>query len=331
MKVLFIGGTGNISSAVSTFCVNKGFDLYLLNRGNRKSNLNGAKHLTADINNSNELQNVLRNHRWDVVVNWIAFEEKDINRDYELFKGKTRQYIFISSASCYQKPLSHPVVTESTPLANPYWQYSRNKIACELKLNSLHRDYGFPVTIVRPSLTYNTVIPVPIGGWNEYTIVDRIKKGKKIIVHGDGSSLWTITHADDFAVGITGLFDHQQAIGNSFHITSDEILTWDQIYKALANAVGMEANIIHIPSDLLGMYKEELVGSLVGDKAVSVIFDNSKIKRFVPEFKAIIPFSKGIRRTLDWFEAEPERMVIKQETNDFMDKVISEYEACFPK
>ncbi|RJP64207.1 MAG: NAD-dependent epimerase/dehydratase family protein [Ignavibacteriales bacterium] len=331
MKVLFIGGTGNISSAVRAFCINKGVDLYLLNRGNRKNNLDGAKLLTADVNDPLQMTNVLKNHYWDVVVNWIAFEEKDINRDYELFRDKTKQYIFISSASCYQKPLSHPVVTESTPISNPYWQYSRNKIGCELKLNSLYRENGFPITIVRPSLTYNTVIPVPIGGWTEYTIVDRIKKGKKIIVHGDGTSLWTITHADDFAVGIAGLFGHQQAIGNSFHITSDEILTWDQIYNALANAVGAEANIVHIPSDLLGMYKEELIGSLVGDKAVSVIFDNSKIKKSVPEFKAVIPFSKGIRRTLDWFEAEPERMIIKQETNDFMDKVISKYEGCFPK
>ncbi len=331
LKVLFIGGTGNISSAVSSYCVNKGVDLYLLNRGNRKNNLDGAKLLTADVNDPLQMTNVLQNHYWDVVVDWIAFEEKDINRDYELFRDKTKQYIFISSASCYQKPLSHPVVNESTPLANPYWQYSRNKIACELKLNSLYRENGFPITIVRPSLTYNTVIPVPIGGWTEYTIVDRIKKEKKIIVHGDGTSLWTITHADDFAVGIAGLFGHQQAIGNSFHITSDEILTWNQIYNALAIAVGAEANIVHIPSDLLGLYKEELIGSLVGDKAVSVIFDNSKIKKFVPEYKAVIPFSKGIRRTLDWFEAEPERMIIKQETNDFMDKVISNYEACFPK
>lgn len=331
MKVLFIGGTGNISSAVSRYCVNKGIDLYQLNRGNRKSNVVNAKHLIADINYPAEVNNVLQNHKWDVVVNWIAFEEKDVIRDYELFKDKTKQYIFISSASCYQKPLLHPVVTESTPLANPYWQYSRNKIACELKLNSLHRDYGFPITIVRPSLTYNTVIPVPIGGWTEYTIIDRIKKRKKIIVHGDGTSLWTITHADDFAVGITGLFGHQQAIGNSFHITSDEILTWDQIYQTLANAVGVEANMVHIPSELLGMYNEDLIGSLVGDKAVSVIFDNSKIKRFVPKFNGIIPFSKGIRRTLDWFEAEPERMIIKKETNDFIDNIISKYEACFPK
>jgi nucleoside-diphosphate-sugar epimerase len=246
-----------------------------------------------------------------------------------LFQGKTKQYVFISSASAYQKPLTFPFVTESTPLANPFWQYSRDKIACEMKLNSYYRQERFPITIVRPSLTYDTVIPVPIGGWMEYTIVDRIKKGKKIIVHGDGTSLFTITHADDFAKGFLGLLGHQQAIGESFHITSDELLTWDQIYQALANAVGCEASIVHIPSDILAECNGELRGTLIGDKAASVVFDNTKIKRFVPEFTAVIPFNRGIQRTITWFESDPLRQIIKKETNDWMDTIIGQYEKAF--
>ncbi len=325
MKVLFIGGTGNISTSVSKLAVSRGIELYLLNRGKRPSGIAGAKHLIGDITDPG-IASVLKGHLWDVVVNWIAYTEEDIERDYKLFREKTKQYIFISSASAYQRPLSHPIVIESTPLANPYWQYSRNKIACEMKLNAFYRDDHFPVTIVRPSLTYDTVIPVPIGGWNEYTVVDRIKKGKQIIVHGDGSSLWTITHAEDFAKGFAGLMGHQQAIGQSFHITSDELLTWNQIHEALAEAIGCKALIVHISSETLAKYNEELLGSLVGDKATSVVFDNSKIKRFVPDFVATIPFCEGIKRTIDWFESDPARMVVREETNKWIDSLIDRYE-----
>jgi nucleoside-diphosphate-sugar epimerase len=330
MKVLFIGGTGNISTSVSKLAVSRGIELYLFNRGKRQTDIAGAKSIIGDIS-SPDISAILKDHVWDVVVNWIAFTEHDIERDYNLFRGKTKQYIFISSASAYQKPLSHPVVTESTPLANPFWQYSRNKIACEMKLNDFYRTDQFPVTIVRPSLTYDTVLPVPIGGWNDYTIIDRIKNRKKIIVHGDGSSLWTITHAEDFAKGFVGLLGHQQAIGQSFHITSDELLTWNQIHEALADAVGCQAQIVHLPSDVLARYDAELLGSLVGDKATSVIFDNSKIKRFVPGFVATIPFSEGIKRTIHWFESDPARMVVKKETNDWIDAMISRYEKAFIK
>jgi nucleoside-diphosphate-sugar epimerase len=326
MKVLFIGGTGNISTAVSKLAVERDIDLYLLNRGKRISAMPGAKIFIGDITNAQQISSVLKNHMWDVVVNWIAYTEKDVQRDYELFKGRTKQYVFISSASAYQKPLSFPIVTESTPLANPFWQYSRDKIACEEKLNFYYRQENFPVTVVRPSLTYDTVIPVPIGGWTEYTTVDRIKKGKKIIVHGDGSSLWTVTHADDFARGFIGLLAHQQAIGQSFHITSDEILTWDQIHQAIAEAVGCEAHIVHISSDALVAFDENLRGSLIGDKSTSVIFDNTKIKRFVPGFAATIPFKQGIKRTIGWFEADDARKVVKKETNDWIDKVLNRYE-----
>jgi nucleoside-diphosphate-sugar epimerase len=325
MKVLFIGGTGNISSSVSRLAIARGVELFHLNRGQRKSPIPGVNTIIGDITDP-AISILLKDHSWDAVVNWIAFEEKDIERDYQLFKNKTRQYIFISSASVYQRPATSPFVTESTPLANPFWQYSRNKIACEDGLLSHYRQDSFPVTIVRPSHTYDTAIPIPIGGWLEYTTVDRIKKGKKIIVHGDGSSLWTLTHADDFAKGFVGLIGHQQAIGHAFHITSDEVLTWDQIHIAVAEAVGQEPNIVHIASDTLAHFNPEYVGGLIGDKATSVVFDNSKIKTFVPDFIATIPFRQGIKRTIAWFEADTARQLIMKETNDWIDNVIGQYE-----
>ena len=329
MKVLFIGGTGNISTAVSRLAIENQIDLYLLNRGNRHNFKIKAKHLQADITQLNQVNAVLNSHSWDAVVNWIGFTEDDVKKDFQLFARKTKQYIFISSASVYQKPLLHPIVTESTPLTNPYWQYSRNKIICENYLIKQYRENGFPVIIVRPSLTYETVIPVAIGGWTNYNIVDRIKKEKKIIVHGDGSSLWTITHARDFARGFLGLLGNQQAIGHAFHITSDEILTWDQIYDILADAVGKQANKIHIPSDFICRVDPALTGSLQGDKSVSAIFDNSKIKRFVPSFQAIIPFCQGIKKTILWFEERSERMHICQKTELMINNIITAYEKAF--
>jgi len=335
MKVLFIGGTGNISTAASRLAINRGIDLYHLNRGETKTEIEGVKTLKADINKTAEAEKVLKGHEWDVVVNWIAFNPGDIQRDYQLFKDCCRQYIFISSASAYQKPLTHPVITESTPLCNPYWDYSRDKIACEELLNTLYRDNAFPITIVRPSLTYDTVIPVAIGSWDDYTIIDRMKNGKPVIIHGDGSSVWTVTHARDFAKGFTGLLGHQQAIGQAFHITSDELLTWNQIYEAVADAAGVKLNAIHIASDFLcevarkndwfWMGGEFMAGNLLGDKAVSTIFDNSKIKRFVPGFVADIPFKAGIKETVKWFEADPSRMVVHADNNKFMDIIIEEY------
>lgn len=326
MKVLFIGGTGNISTSVSKLCVQNGIDLYLLNRGTRRVEVPGAKLIRGDISKPEQLVAILEGHKWDAVVNWIVFTENEVERDINLFKGKTKQYIFISSASAYQKPPVHPVITESTPLYNPFWEYSRNKIACEERLNRAYREDNFPITIVRPSFTYDTVLPVALGGWMEYNIINRLKKGEKIIVHGDGTSLWTVTHAEDFAKGFVGLIGHQQATGHSFHITSDEILTWNQIYQAVADAVGVEPNIIHIPSDFICRVDETQTGSLLGDKALSVIFDNSKIKMFVPGFKAVIPFSQGIKRTLAWFGADPKRQVISKKTDEIMDRIIKEYE-----
>ncbi len=326
MKVLFIGGTGNISTSVSKLAISMGMDLYLLNRGTTRKKIAGAKTITCDVAKAGDLKHSLKDHMWDVVVNWIAYTEDDVNRDIELFNGKTKQYIFISSASAYQKPVSHPVITESTPVANPHWEYSRNKIACEDRLINAYRSQNFPVTIVRPSHTYDTVIPVAVGGWDEYTIIDRMKKGKKIIVHGDGTSLWVLTHAEDFARAFVGLMGHQQATGHTFHITSDEILTWNQIYEAVADAAGAKANIVHIPSEFICRYDESQTGNLIGDKAHSVIFDNSKIKKFVPGYTATITFKEGIKRTLAWFDANPDKKVIKEETNKLMDRIIQAYE-----
>jgi nucleoside-diphosphate-sugar epimerase len=325
MKVLFIGGTGNISTYVSRLCIQKGIELYLLNRGTRNVDIPGVQIINGDISKPEQIIPLLKEHKWDAVVNWIAFNVKDIERDIDLFSSKTKQYIFISSASAYQKPPSHPVITESTPLYNPYWDYSQNKIACEERLNHEYQNKNFPVTIVRPSLTYDTVLPVIMGGWTEYTIIDRIRKGKEIIVHGDGSSLWVVTHAEDFAKGFVGLIGHQQAIGHSFHITSDEVLTWDQIYHALAEAVGVEANIVHISSDFIVKYEKSLLGSLLGDKSYSVIFDNTKIKTFVPDYVATIPFSRGIKRTVAWFEAESKRQIINEESNKMIDSILRVY------
>ncbi|MCK4921799.1 MAG: SDR family oxidoreductase [Bacteroidales bacterium] len=332
MKVLFIGGTGNISAASSRLALDKGYEVYLLNRGNIDlPDLKNAKSIKCDINNSVDVKKALKGMEFDVVANFIAFKPEEVLRDIELFSGICKQYIFISSASVYQKPLSHPIITESTPLANPFWDYSRDKIACEELLNKAYRENGFPITIVRPSHTYETVIPVAIGSWTDFTLIDRMRKGKKIIIHGDGSSLWTITHSEDFAIGFVGLLGHQQAIGQSFHITSDEILNWNQIYESVAEAAGVELNAVHIASDFICNVADEMGldwmrGNLIGDKATSTIFDNSKIKTFVPDFKATIPFRQGFKRTIDWFDADKSRRIINEENNELLDRVIAEYE-----
>lgn len=326
MNILYIGGTGNISTACVRRSLALGHKVFVLNRGNSKSRLpQGAYPLYADIQDEAAVQSVIAGHTFDVVANFIAYLPEDVERDIKLFSGKVGQYIFISSASCYQKPLSHPVITESTPLANPFWQYSRDKIACEDRLMQAYRDSGFPITIVRPSLTYEIVIPVAIGGWTEFTIIDRIRKSKPIIVHGDGSSIWTITHSTDFAKGFVGLLGHQQAVGQSFHITSDELLNWNQIYEAVMEAAGAKTEMIHIPSDYIAKFDEEQRGNLHGDKAVSTIFDNSKIKRFVPDFIATVPFNQGIKTTIGWLEKDSSRMKINRATDIWMDRVIAEY------
>jgi len=329
MKILFIGGTGNISSAVSRLAIAEGHDLTLLNRGRRPLGIDGAESVVADIKDETSVRNALGSRNFDVVANFIGFTPEDIERDLRLFAGRCAQYIFISSASAYAKPPGSPFLTESSPLKNIHWQYSRNKIACENRLTRAYREQNFPATIIRPSLTYDTVIPLPFGAWNEFTVIDRIRAGKPLIVHGDGTSLWTITHAEDFAVGMAGLLGHQLAIGEAFHITSDEVLNWDQIHDAVCAAAGGRTPYVHIPSEFIAKLDPGKTGSLLGDKAQSVIFDNRKIKRFVPGFTARIPFAAGIRRTLEWFEADPARCMVKPESDARIDAIIEKYLTTF--
>ncbi|MFP4144864.1 MAG: SDR family oxidoreductase [Phycisphaeraceae bacterium] len=323
MKVLFIGGTGNISTACSELAVERGMDLYLLNRGQREVEIAGAKSIVADIHDPAEAAKAVEGHTFDAVVNFIAFSEADIERDLALFGGRAKQYVFISSASVYQKPLVHPIVTESTPLRNPYWEYARKKIACEERLNRAYREEGFPAVIVRPSLTYDTVIPLAIGSWGDVTMIERMRQGRPVVVQGDGSSLWTITHAADFAKGLVGLLGNQEAVGHPFHITSDELLTWDQIWQYTAAAAGCEAKIVHVPSDFIAEVAPGQKGGLLGDKSWSAIFDNSKIKRFVPGFEATIPYREGIKRTLAWFEEKPGRQRIVDGHDEIHDKILA--------
>ena len=327
MKVLFIGGTGFISTAVSRLALARGIKLFHLNRGKRESDISGVQSLIADVHQPDQARLALGDQTWDAVVDWIAYTADDIERDLALFRGRTKQFIFISSASAYQKPPSHPIITESTPLYNPYWLYSRNKIACELRLTQAHRDEGFPITIVRPSLTYDQMnFPIAIGGWNSYTLIDRLKTGRPIIVHGDGSSLWVVTHSDDFARGFVGLLGNGQAIGHAFHITSDEVLTWNQIYEIIADAAGVsKPNLVHIASEFIANIAPTTGDGLLGDKAWSVIFDNTKIKTFVPGFQAVIPFRDGIRRSLSWFESDRKRCWIDTGVNEEMDKILAAY------
>jgi nucleoside-diphosphate-sugar epimerase len=327
MKILFVGGTGKISTAVSPQVIEKGHELYLLNRGLQSKNPPGSRSLAADINQPKAARAALRDLQFDVVVDWIAFTPADIERDLALFKGRTKQFIFISSASIYQKPPTHYLITESTPLHNPFSDYSSNKIACEERLLRAYREENFPVTIVRPSYTYNHYFPLAVGGFGCYTLADRLKRGKPIIVHGDGASLWVMTHAEDFGRGFVGLLGNPQAIGHAFHITSDEVLTWNQIYQTIAEALGVEAKIVHIPSDFIAQKAPDLAGSLLGDKSWSVVFDNRKIKTFVPGFQAVIPFYEGIRRTAAWFEADKKRQRVDTAVNRQMDDILKAYSA----
>lgn len=328
MKILFIGGTGNISTACSRRILSQEHELHLLTRGKRKPpGLDGAHFIRGDINDVNQMKALLKDTPYDVVANFIAFTPEEVERDVRLFSGKCGQYIFISSASAYQKPPSHPVITESTPLHNPFWQYSRDKIACEELLTKAYREEGFPVTIVRPSHTYDMVIPAAIGSWEDFTLIDRMRRGKPVVIPGDGTSLWVMTHSDDFARGFTGLLGNQHAIGHPFHITSDELLTWNQIYEAMAEAAGARLNAVHVASDLICSVAEKMgdafmKGNLLGDKANSVIFDNSKIKRLVPDYVATIPFREGIARTIRWFDEDPSRIRIDEHNNELMDGIL---------
>lgn len=328
MNVLFIGGTGKISSACAQLSVARGIDLYLFNRGQTDRPVPEAAHiLQGDIRDKESATRVLADKTFDVVVDWIAYTPDHIERDLDLFRGRTQQYVFISSASAYQTPPVSLPVTESTPLRNPHWAYSRNKIACEERLLQAYRQEGFPITIVRPSHTYDrTMIPLQGG----YTVIDRMRKGKKIIIHGDGTSLWVLTHHRDFAKGFVGLLGNNHALGEVFHITSDEVLTWNQIAEAMARAAGVEAQIVHVPSDLIAAFDPDWGAGLLGDKAHSMVFDNSKIKRVVPDYVATIPFIRGAEEIVAWYAVDPARQVVDEQQDQLMDKIIAAYESIWP-
>ncbi len=326
MKILFIGGTGTISMAVSKLLLSQGHTLYLLNRGNRNLSLSGdLVELKADVNDENRVKELIKELHFDAVADFIAFEPPQLERDYRLFKGKTDQFIFISSASAYQKPLADYRINEGTPLANPYLEYSRNKIACEDYLMKLYREEGFPVTIIRPSHTYDErSVPMGAHGKNgSYAIVKRMLEGKPVLIHGDGTSLWTLTHNSDFAVAMAGLIGNIHAIGEAVQITSDESLTWNQIYQIVANALGVKLNAVHASTEFLDACGEyDFRGSLLGDKSNTVVFDNSKLKRLVPGFTARVRADQGIRDTVSYVLSHPECQVEDSDFDAWCDRVV---------
>lgn len=321
MKVLFIGGTGIISSACSELAIKRGIDLYHLNRGQSKSirNIEGVKQITADIRDVEATKKALAGMHFDTVVDWIAFETEHIANDIDIFKGITEQFIFISSASVYQTPPLAQPVTEETPRINPIWKYSQNKIACEELLEKEHKNSGFPYTIVRPSHTYDkTLIPMEGG----YTVLNRMLTGKPVVVHGDGTSIWTLTHHSDFAKGLIGLCGNKEAIGEIFHITSDEWLSWNQINNIMAEALGVEAKIVAVPSETIARFNKDMGDSLLGDKTHSMMFDNSKLKKVVPDYKCTVPFTEGAKEIVKWYKENPEFQKVDEKMDKLFDDIL---------
>ena len=328
MRILFVGGTGIISSACTQLAVQRGIETYLLCRGcSPRLAPPQARILRGDIRDRDSARRAVGDLEFDAVVDWVAFTPDHIETDLELFRDRTRQYVFISSASVYQTPPAHLPVSESAMLDNPVWKYSRDKIACEELLTRAYREQRFPCTVVRPSHTYDQTLLPPEGGW---TVIDRMRRGKPVVVHGDGSSLWVLTHHRDFAVGLVGLLGRDTAIGETFHITSDELLSWDQIHHTLARAAGTQARIVHVPSDVIYRYDREWGASLLGDKTHSMIFDNSKIKRFVPEFRCTIPFARGAEEIIAWYDADPARRQVNEAFAATMDRIIDDHRRAYP-
>ena len=326
MRVLFVGGTGIISSACTRLAAERGIELYVLNRGQSWRVIpDEVTRLMGDIRDPESTRAAIGTLDFDVVVDWVAFTPEHVETDLDLFRDRTAHYIFISSASAYQTPPATLPVTESTILDNPIWQYSRDKIACEERLVRAYREEGFPSTIVRPSHTYDCTLLPPHGGW---TVIDRMRRGEPVIVHGDGSSVWTLTHQRDFAKGLIGLLGRDDAVGEAFHITSDEWLTWDRIHHILARAASTTAEIVHVPSEIIDGSDREWGESLLGDKTHSMIFDNAKIKRFVPDFAATIPFSQGAEEIIAWYDADPSRKIVNQELDRTMDRIIADWRQC---
>lgn len=331
-KALFIGGTGTISTAISKLVAQSpDWELYVINRGSRNNVLpKNVKTITiADINNEDEAREKLAEYEFDCVCDFICFVPEQIKRDYRLFKGKTKQMMFISSASAYQKPVGNYLINEATPLANPYWEYSRNKIACEDFLMEKYRKEQFPITIIRPSHTYDErSIPLGVHGKNgSWQVVKRMLAGKPVIVHGDGTSLWTMTHNSDFAKGFFGLMGNIHAIGEAFQITSDETVTWNQVYQSIADSLGVTYKPYYVASEFLAAVSDyDFTGSLIGDKANSVVFDNTKLKKAVPDFKATVRFDQGVRKTIEFVLSHPEYQKEDKEFDEWCDKVIDTLE-----
>lgn len=324
LSALFIGGSGVISSASTVEAIKQGIDLYVLNRG--KSNSihplpAGVKTIIADIRNFDEAAQALNGLNFDVVVDWISFLPSQLESNMKLLKGKIGQYVFISSASAYQTPTIHFPITEKTPLENPVWKYSQNKIACENLIKSKAKSYGFDYTIVRPSHTYDrTILPIKGG----YTTIDRMKRDVPIVIFGDGTSLWTLTNHRDFAIGLVGLLGNSKALNEDFHITSDEWLTWDHIIDLTAEAFGTKANKIHVPSEVIAQFDKEIGDSILGDKMHCRIFDNSKIKAAVPDFQWKIPYSEGVKEIAAWYNADPSRQIVDKVQNEMWDRIITD-------
>jgi nucleoside-diphosphate-sugar epimerase len=325
LRVLFIGGTGVISSACAREAVGRDdLEVFVLNRGQSavRPLPTGARELRGDVRDARSVRDAIEGREFDCVVDFVAFTAEQVRADVELFRGRAGQYVFISTASAYQKPLSRLPVTESTPLRNPYWQYSRDKIACEDLLVAEYRETGFPATIVRPSHTYDATKTVLSGGW---TTLARMRAGKPVIVHGDGTSLWTVTHNTDFARGFVPLLGHPRTVGEAFHITSDDVLTWDQIARALGSALGVTPRIVHVPSDVIASADPVWGAGLLGDKAHSMVFDNSKLRSVVPGWQAVVPFERGAREIADWYLGDPARRVVDERLDVLMDKLATDF------
>ncbi|GHD44663.1 NAD-dependent epimerase/dehydratase family protein [Mycetocola manganoxydans] len=320
-SVLFLGGTGIISSASVALAAERGWEVTVLNRGEstKRPLPDGIETLQADVRDTEAVTAAIGNRRFGVVADFLSFTPGQLHLD--TFRDRTGQYVFISSASAYQTPPSRLPITESTPLRNPFWEYSRNKIACEDVLVAEYRASGYPLTIVRPSHTYDRTALPTLGGWTD---VERMRRGAPVVVHGDGSSLWTITHTRDFAVGFVGLLGHPAAIGEAFHITGDEAPTWDAIYRALGAAAGVEPEIVHVTSDVIAAAAPDLGAGLLGDKTHSSVFDNSKLKALVPDFGQRTLFSDGAREIVEWYDADESRRVVDAETDSLFDRLLAD-------